>query len=172
MHTRIFIQYQVFATISPAKITVVICVRVTKCELLWCTGTNIARALSSLPPNILNPAAYTELVKTMAEHHKWQYEEWTPAELQDMGKNERLSVKYSLMFVCLFVCLVSWFGDALGFCSSIAKEPSVSVLCDNFPCAMTARIPAFARFLLLLNSLTWQRLRGIFRSNSRQWSSA
>ena len=45
-------------------------------------GTNLARALAVLPPNVLNPRSYTQLLKTFADHYGWEYEEWTPEELK------------------------------------------------------------------------------------------
>lgn len=48
-------------------------------------GTNIARSLSSLPPNVLNPCSYTGVVRTFAEKMNWEISEWTPLELRDMG---------------------------------------------------------------------------------------
>lgn len=48
-------------------------------------GTNIARALSSLPPNVLNPSSYAGIVRAFAESMDWEISEWTPSELRDMG---------------------------------------------------------------------------------------
>ena len=48
-------------------------------------GTNIARALSSLPPNVLNPSSYADVIRTFAESMKWEVTEWAPSKLQDMG---------------------------------------------------------------------------------------
>jgi leucyl aminopeptidase len=48
-------------------------------------GTNTARALASLPPNVLNPATYTALIRDMAGHHGWELSEWTMEELESIG---------------------------------------------------------------------------------------
>ena len=48
-------------------------------------GTNLARVLSSLPPNILNPASYVSFLKEFASSYELDYTEWTPRELKEMG---------------------------------------------------------------------------------------
>lgn len=48
-------------------------------------GTNTARALASLPPNVLNPATYTSLIRDMADHYGWELKEWTMDELDSIG---------------------------------------------------------------------------------------
>jgi len=48
-------------------------------------GTNTARALASLPPNVLNPATYTALIRDMAAGKGWELSEWTMEELQSVG---------------------------------------------------------------------------------------
>ena len=49
-------------------------------------GTNLARALASLPPNVLDPASYMSLIKRLAEEYQWEVTEWTPKELEAAGK--------------------------------------------------------------------------------------
>jgi leucyl aminopeptidase len=48
-------------------------------------GTNVARALASLPPNVLHPGSYVTLLKALAAQHAWEFTEWTPEELRDLG---------------------------------------------------------------------------------------
>ena len=49
-------------------------------------GTNFARALAALPPNILNPETYTNtVIKEMARTYEWELREWTSAELEELG---------------------------------------------------------------------------------------
>lgn len=48
-------------------------------------GTNIASALSSLPSNVLTPAAYSDCIRRLAEGMGWELTEWTPADLQELG---------------------------------------------------------------------------------------
>ncbi len=73
--------------------------------LLLLSGTNTARALSILPPNILTPAAYTALVRQICQsyndHHnqmqqqhlnELEYTEWTPQQLQELGCGAFLAV--------------------------------------------------------------------------------
>lgn len=48
-------------------------------------GTNIARALASLPPNVLNPQTYVKALKTLAATRGWDMEEWTVGNLQKIG---------------------------------------------------------------------------------------
>ena len=48
-------------------------------------GTNLARALSSLPPNVLNPASYTKLLREFTSCYDLDYTEWTPSELKTLG---------------------------------------------------------------------------------------
>ena len=48
-------------------------------------GTNIARSLSSMPPNFLNPETYAEILKILSKNFNWKYDEWTADELLEMG---------------------------------------------------------------------------------------
>lgn len=48
-------------------------------------GTNIARSLSSLPPNVLTPQSYVEYIKMFAKALDCQYTEWTVDQLQALG---------------------------------------------------------------------------------------
>jgi len=49
------------------------------------TGTNFARALASLPPNVLSPASYVEALRLLAANKKWEIKEWNTEELAKMG---------------------------------------------------------------------------------------
>jgi leucyl aminopeptidase len=48
-------------------------------------GTNIARALSSLPPNVLNPSTYGKVIRAMAASMGWELTEWSTSELENIG---------------------------------------------------------------------------------------
>jgi leucyl aminopeptidase len=49
-------------------------------------GTNITRALATLPPNALNPYLYTTMViRRFANRYGWEISEWTASELRDEG---------------------------------------------------------------------------------------
>lgn len=48
-------------------------------------GTNIARSLASLPPNILYPESYSNSIKLMSEAYNWEYSEWFPDVLLNEG---------------------------------------------------------------------------------------
>eukprot|EP01031_Cornospumella_fuschlensis_P025257 gene25257-30500_t len=48
-------------------------------------GTNLARSFSSLPPNLLNPYAYTQLIRHMAAQEGWGVDVYTYPQLKDMG---------------------------------------------------------------------------------------
>lgn len=50
-------------------------------------GTNIARSLSSLPPNILHPESYSQAIRQMSQSYQWEYSEWRAKELKDLGKH-------------------------------------------------------------------------------------
>lgn len=54
-------------------------------EVLVNEGTNLARALASLPPNILDPGSYTILLQSLAKAKDWEYTEWTSSELAVEG---------------------------------------------------------------------------------------
>ena len=48
-------------------------------------GTNIARALSALPPNILNPESYVSVLETLSGEKGWVMDQWSVDELQKLG---------------------------------------------------------------------------------------
>jgi len=48
-------------------------------------GTNLARALTALPPNVLTPAAYSGLLRRLSTSYGWEMEEWCAEELRDLG---------------------------------------------------------------------------------------
>ena len=48
-------------------------------------GTNIARALAVIPPNILNPESYAEVIRSFAQSLDCEYKEWTSDQLKAMG---------------------------------------------------------------------------------------
>lgn len=52
------------------------------------SGTNIARSLSSLPPNVLNARTYTNYLRTTADEMQWQYSEWNPEQMRDLGRSK------------------------------------------------------------------------------------
>lgn len=55
-------------------------------DQLWVNAaTSLTRALAVLPPNILHPKAYVQIIKRISEVKGFQYEEWTPAQLRVMG---------------------------------------------------------------------------------------
>ncbi len=48
-------------------------------------GTNIARALGSLPPNILHPKSYSELLKKISDDMGWKFDQWNTEEMKELG---------------------------------------------------------------------------------------
>lgn len=48
-------------------------------------GTNIARSLAMLPPNVLHPKSYTEILQSFCNAFGWQYKEWTPFQMKEAG---------------------------------------------------------------------------------------
>jgi hypothetical protein len=55
-------------------------------ETVFNDGTNIARALASLPPNILNPVSYSNsVIREFAKEYEWEITEWTNEELKVLG---------------------------------------------------------------------------------------
>ncbi len=48
-------------------------------------GVNIARALSSLPPNILNPTTYSNVIRNFADAIGCEYTEWNQEQLMNEG---------------------------------------------------------------------------------------
>lgn len=55
-------------------------------EAVFNDGTNIARALASLPPNILNPVSYSNsVIREFAKQYEWEVAEWTNEELKVLG---------------------------------------------------------------------------------------
>ena len=62
-------------------------------------GTNIARALAALPPNILNPSTYsTHVIKEFASAYDWEMTEWMSDELKLQGT---CGIYYFLFFTIL-----------------------------------------------------------------------
>ena len=56
-----------------------------KREFVINQGTNLARSLSSLPPNILTPATYISSIQAIAKTFNCVYSEWTPDALKALG---------------------------------------------------------------------------------------
>ena len=55
-------------------------------------GNNLARWLTSLPPNMLDAARYADLVKSMAKEHGWHYKRFATKDLQALGAGAFLAV--------------------------------------------------------------------------------
>lgn len=55
-------------------------------------GNNLARALTSLPPNKLDATAYCDILQELAKHNKWQFKRYTVAELKKKGAGAFLAV--------------------------------------------------------------------------------
>ena len=49
------------------------------------TGTNIARGLAAIPPNVLYPASYARVVQDLAETNGWGIDTWSADQLRQMG---------------------------------------------------------------------------------------
>lgn len=54
-------------------------------ELALASGNTLARELTILPPNELNPTTYREKIKVMAKSHGWEIEEFDMKKLKKMG---------------------------------------------------------------------------------------
>ena len=55
-------------------------------------GNNLARWLTTQPPNILDAVAYAELTRGMAKEHGWQYKRFGTRELEKLGCGAFLAV--------------------------------------------------------------------------------
>ena len=55
-------------------------------------GNNLARWLTSLPPNMLDATSYAALVKRMAKEHGWQYQRFATKDLESLGAGAFLAV--------------------------------------------------------------------------------
>ena len=55
-------------------------------------GNNLARWLTTQPPNILDAVAYAELTRSMAKKHGWQYKRFGTRELEKLGCGAFLAV--------------------------------------------------------------------------------
>ena len=55
-------------------------------------GNNLARWLTTLPPNLLNAASYTDLVRGLAKAHQWQFKRFSTKDLQQLGAGAFLAV--------------------------------------------------------------------------------
>jgi leucyl aminopeptidase len=82
-------------------------------ETVFNDGTNIARALASLPPNILNPVTYSNsVICEFAKEYEWEITEWTHEELKVLGcgafcavtqGNRHPDVGIYTYYVCMYV---------------------------------------------------------------------
>jgi len=55
-------------------------------------GNNLARWLTSLPPNKLDALAYAEVLKSLAGDHGWQYKRYATKDLEKLGAGAFLAV--------------------------------------------------------------------------------
>lgn len=55
-------------------------------------GNNLARWLTSMPPNKLDASAYTDIVRALARDHGWQFKRYSTAELGKLGAGAFLAV--------------------------------------------------------------------------------
>ncbi len=55
-------------------------------------GNNLARWLTSLPPNMLDAVRYAEIVKRLAKEHGWQYKRLVTKDLELLGAGAFLAV--------------------------------------------------------------------------------
>jgi leucyl aminopeptidase len=55
-------------------------------------GNNLARWLTTLPPNFLDAAGYADLARSMAKEHGWQYKRFDTRELEKLGCGAFLAV--------------------------------------------------------------------------------
>jgi leucyl aminopeptidase len=56
------------------------------------SGNNLARWLTSMPPNKLDAIAYAEIVRSLAEEHGWDYRRYASKELEKLGAGAFLAV--------------------------------------------------------------------------------
>ena len=110
-------------------------------------GTNLVRALSSLPPNVLNPASYRKLIHDMATRRGWELREWTSEQLRDIGcgafaavtqgngqnssdrlirlvhrPKEAVSGKFHADFYSILLCLVIFGSEVPGNCQYLKNK--------------------------------------------------
>lgn len=55
-------------------------------------GNNLARALTSLPPNKLDATAYCDILRSLAKDRGWQFKQFSTAELKKKGAGAFLAV--------------------------------------------------------------------------------
>ncbi|MEQ8206438.1 MAG: hypothetical protein RIA65_09705, partial [Woeseia sp.] len=55
-------------------------------------GNNLARALTSLPPNKLDATAYCDILRSLARDRGWQFKQFSTAELKKKGAGAFLAV--------------------------------------------------------------------------------
>ncbi|MCP5090939.1 MAG: leucyl aminopeptidase family protein [Gammaproteobacteria bacterium] len=55
-------------------------------------GNNLARWLTTLPPNLLNAASYADFVRGLAKEHQWQFKRFSTKDLQQLGAGAFLAV--------------------------------------------------------------------------------
>ncbi|HNP36139.1 MAG TPA: leucyl aminopeptidase family protein [Woeseiaceae bacterium] len=55
-------------------------------------GNNLARWLTCMPPNKLDAIAYTDILKSLADHHGWHYKRYSLKELRKSGAGAFLAV--------------------------------------------------------------------------------
>jgi leucyl aminopeptidase len=55
-------------------------------------GNNLARWLTTMPPNMLDAVGYTELTSEMARQHGWQYKRFATKDLEKLGAGAFLAV--------------------------------------------------------------------------------
>jgi leucyl aminopeptidase len=60
-------------------------------------GNTLARQLTMLPPNELTPAIYREKLKSMAQEHGWQHEEYDMNRLRELGAGAFVAVAQGSM---------------------------------------------------------------------------
>ena len=81
----VFFPFYVSSSLLPCFV-VFIFFRIVIISTVSITGTNLARALAVLPPNVLNPQTYTDtVIKEMTRTYEWELTEWTSEELGDLG---------------------------------------------------------------------------------------
>lgn len=56
------------------------------------SGNNLARWLTSMPPNKLNAITYAEIARSLAEEHGWDYKRYASKELEKLGAGAFLAV--------------------------------------------------------------------------------
>jgi leucyl aminopeptidase len=55
-------------------------------------GNNLARWLTTQPPNMLNATSYTSLLRSMAKERGWQFKRYAPKDLEALGAGAFLAV--------------------------------------------------------------------------------